>query len=274
MTPSVFATAFALSSVGLGVSVAISTLEYLGLLPAFDSNGAFSWRILGTRSAPSKFAVIRRLVDALMCRRGVALILVIRLACVLALAAGLIAKTEALSAPALGGILATGMFINYRCPFGMDGADQMANIVSAGLLAAALPSNTTRLAGFGFIAFQSCLSYGTAGIAKAISPVWRSGTALHKIMNAGMYGNAWLADVLRRNRVVGALLCWFVIVFEGTFPLIIFLPFKLMLAVFTVGCMFHVGIAIFMGLNTFLWSFVATYPAIWVCGQCIRRLMA
>ena len=189
----------------------------------------------------------------------------------LALGISLFVKVELLSVYALGGILLTGMLLTYRSAFGTDGSDQMSNIVSAGLLVVAVPSGPVWcIAGFGFIAFQSCLSYTTAGIAKAISPVWRNGTALYKIMNTGTYGHAWLANVLSQNRVVGYLLCWVTIVFETTFPLSLMLPSKPLLLILAIGFLFHAGIAVFMGLNAFLWSFLASYPAIWVCNQLLR----
>jgi len=33
------------------------------------------------------------------------------------------------------------------------------------------------------------------------------------------------------------------------------------------GVGFHLGTAVFMGLNVFPWAFLATYPAVWVIGQ-------
>ena len=39
------------------------------------------------------------------------------------------------------------------------------------------------------------------------------------------------------------------------------------------GAAFHVGCAVFMGLNCFLWSFVATYPAIALASASIALLL-
>ena len=39
------------------------------------------------------------------------------------------------------------------------------------------------------------------------------------------------------------------------------------------GLLFHVASAVLMGLNTFLWAFGATYPAVFYCSViCAMRL--
>ena len=274
ITPSALWTVFVVSSSCLAVSGLIATLEYIVILPAFDKRGALSWDILGTRYAPPKLTKLRHLWDTAMSIRGVRIILLLRIVFTLALLLGLVVRLETFCAYTLGGILLTGMLVTYRCGFGLDGADQMTNILSAGLLVAAVPSAPVwRIAGFGFIAFQTCLSYITAGIAKAISPVWRNGTALYKIMNTGTYGHAWLATVLKRNRSLGYILCWTIIIFETAFPLSLLFPPKPMLVILATGCLFHVGTAVFMGLNAFLWSFLAAYPAIYFCNHFLRTLV-
>jgi hypothetical protein len=273
MTPSALSTVFIVSSACLAVSVMIATFEYLAILPAFDKRGALSWDILGTGYAPYKFAKLRHLWDIAMSLGGVRIILLLRLAFTLALLVSLVARLETFRAYALGGILLTGILVTYRCAFGLDGSDQMTNILSAGLLVAAVPSGPVwHISGFSFIAFQACLSYATAGIAKAISPVWRNGTALYKIMNTGTYGHAWLANVLKKNPLLGYLLCWTVIIFETSFSLSLLCPHKPLLVILAIGCLFHVGSAVFMGLNAFLWSFMAAYPAIYFCNHLLRTL--
>jgi hypothetical protein len=43
-------------------------------------------------------------------------------------------------------------------------------------------------------------------------------------------------------------------------------------AVFAVlGILFHVANAVIMGLNTFVWAFVETYPAILFCAVSLRQ---
>jgi hypothetical protein len=58
--------------------------------------------------------------------------------------------------------------------------------------------------------------------------------------------------------------------FECTFPLAL-ISGGTGFAVFAViGLLFHVLSAMTMGLNTFVWAFVATYPAILFCSFSLR----
>jgi uncharacterized membrane protein (DUF485 family) len=56
-----------------------------------------------------------------------------------------------------------------------------------------------------------------------------------------------------------------VLAWECAFPLVLVLPAPFAYVMLALGVLFHVTNAVVMGLNTFVWSFVATYPAvIWV----------
>lgn len=252
----------------LVICVLISTAEYLALIDEFDSCGAFSWWILGSRSPAPKTRIVGWFRERPFGRRGTAVQLIVRLASAIALLAAVIIGKKALAFVALLGVFVSSIVLVYRCAFGTDGSDQMATVVAIGLLVASVPSSTSHwaLLGFGFIGAQSCLAYLASGLAKATSPVWRDGTAIYGIMNTGAYGHAALARLLRHNARLCLLLCWGVITFETAFPASLFLPSRIVLGVFAVGILFHIGNAFFMGLNTFLWSFVATYPSVWMCG--------
>jgi hypothetical protein len=80
-----------------------------------------------------------------------------------------------------------------------------------------------------------------------------------------MYGAAPADAFLRRHP---ALLPWLsrsVVAAECLFPLALVTPLPVSLALLAGGLAFHLLAAVFMGLNTFLWSFAATYPAILYC---------
>jgi hypothetical protein len=60
-------------------------------------------------------------------------------------------------------------------------------------------------------------------------------------------------------------LAWSVILTECLFAVALLTPFPITLAILIGGAAFHIMSGLVMGLNTFIWSFVATYPAIlWV----------
>ena len=90
------------------------------------------------------------------------------------------------------------------------------------------------------------------------------------------------ADMVRRGEMLEwavvhgrAGLCaaaaWFVIAFEVTFPLALVLGPTGVAVYAAVGALFHVSNAVLMGLNTFVWAFVATYPAVLFCAVGLQR---
>ena len=113
-----------------------------------------------------------------------------------------------------------------------------------------------------FICFQALLSYFTSGFAKLVSPIWRGGEAMIGIVDTVSYGNKVFARLLVKNATLSKLLCWSVIIFECAFPLLAFTGVQTTIIFIVTGIIFHLSIAIFMRLNNFFWTFIATYPAI------------
>ena len=75
-----------------------------------------------------------------------------------------------------------------RTPFGWDGAAQMPTITFSGLtVASGLPELKSDMRRFS--TFQLCLSYLASGIAKAVTPEWRSGAVLTGIFSTKIYGD-------------------------------------------------------------------------------------
>jgi hypothetical protein len=66
---------------------------------------------------------------------------------------------------------------------------------------------------------------------------------------------------------------WSVIIVECAFPLVVIAPFPLMVVLLSLGMLFHLLCAVIMGLNSFLWAFVATYPALVFANHCVRSAM-
>ena len=62
-------------------------------------------------------------------------------------------------------------------------------------------------------------------------------------------------------------MAWSLILWESCFPLLLVAPRPLAILFLLMGIAFHGGAALFMGLNTFFWTFVATYPAVIHCAR-------
>lgn len=161
--------------------------------------------------------------------------------------------------------LATSIYLRARRPIGGSGADQLGFIVLVvvGLVWAAGWTPSARYLGDAFLAAQVALAYFTAGVAKAVSPTWRSGRAMTAILSTEGYGARAVGDLLYRHPGLDRLTCGAVIAWEVTFPVVFVLPVPGVVAYLAVGVAFHVGCALVMGLNRFVWSFCGCYPSVW-----------
>lgn len=256
------------------VGAVISTLEFITVLPAFRSTGLYSWPVLRAEQ-------VQRLgIGGLHGPAGVlgpppvvAGLLLVRLLCLVSLPF-LTLQTPAFTLAALT-LAGTTLVFTWRRYIGDDGSDQMNTLLVAVIvLCAGLGRSGTALSiGLGFLAFQACLSYAAAGFAKAFSREWRDGSAMFKIFNTEAYGLPWVARGLHRRRWLGLLLCWGVILGECLFPVILVLPLPGVLAMLAMGVVFHGLCAAIMGLNSFLWAFMATYPAILYANLFVRAYL-
>ncbi|MBV1855726.1 hypothetical protein [Catellatospora tritici] len=162
--------------------------------------------------------------------------------------------------------LATGGYLRFRRGIGGNGADQLTFMVlvtfALVLLAGAGPM--TQRAGDVFIAAQLCLAYFASGFAKLVSPVWRSGQAIVGILATEGFGMPSVAARLATLRWLAWLMCWTVILWECTFPVVLIAPPPVTLALLAFGVVFHGGCAIAMGLNRFAWAFCGCYSAVLV----------
>jgi hypothetical protein len=175
------------------------------------------------------------------------------------------ALSPALLLIALGGNLV----VRRRRITASDGAEQMTMLIMVAALLASVP-----FAGPGavevavwFIAGQAVLSYSAAGLAKAFSSAWRSGAAVPTILGSEAHGHEYASRLLTRHPTLGTAVTRFVVVFECTFWLTLVSPWPVAAAILALALAFHVGNAVFMGLNSFVWAFPATYLSVWYVAQ-------
>ena len=125
-----------------------------------------------------------------------------------------------------------------------------------------------------FIAAQLSLAYFAGGVFKLISSSWRSGEALWAIVNMNAWKHAAAGRWLRQRPQWSAFLSWGTMLWEVTFPLALVAHPWAMAVWLIIGAAFHIGCAIFMGLNSYLWSFVAAYPAVAFLNSSLRDIVA
>lgn len=114
----------------------------------------------------------------------------------------------------------------------------------------------------GYLAVQLVASYFLAGIAKLRQKNWRTGQALKNILNASFYSVPESA----KNYVPPRVLSWVTISFEVLFPLALLNTTSAMVFI-AIAILFHFGNFWVLGLNRFVFAWIAAYPAmIWLSG--------
>lgn len=243
-------------------ALALASAEYLTINREFGDKGAFSWRVFGSRPECVNNAWLFRRLDVVFGRKGAVALQGLRLvSCVLALAA--IATDRSPVSFLLVTVLLS-LLHSYRGLVGADGSDQMSVVVLCALcLAYAIEDDFIREMCVVFIAVQAILSYSVAGVAKLWSPKWRDGSAIREIMNTRCYGHAVVARFLNRaTPLTNLVLSWQVMCIETAFLSAVFLPYPWIYLLLGWGFIFHLLNALVMGLNTFFFAFVATYPCV------------
>ncbi len=257
---------FALRAVEIiaAVSVLVSSVEYLARPQQFSDGGLLSWTVSLSRSLFTSQGLLHPLFDILFSFPNVLWLIRLRLAAATVLLIPHLPPSvrfaSCLTVFLLSALLA------LRSNFGNDGADQMSNLIFGALVLADLhPTNQTAKIALWFIAAQAALSYVTSGSAKLTVRKWRSGEHLTGVFRTSSYGHPLVGRSLMRNPKLAACAANAVIVGECTFPVVFVLPLRYSLPWLIGGLGFHVGAAMFMGLDTFFWSFAAAYPAILNC---------
>jgi hypothetical protein len=243
----------------------ISTLEWLANRRQLQPGGLFSWSVVSSRQGILATGLGRRLVGGVLQYRPFCAVLLIRTFALAALPALVWLGTRVSIVACLCVIVGTALLMSLRSPFGMDGSDQMAVQVFGALLLGYSAGSTLSLQiAIWYIAIQAALSYFVSGIAKALSPVWRRGDGtVFRIFNTRTYGYEPVARALLHRPRLMKLVDWSAFTIEMLFPvgIVVGLPAVILFLVW--GVTFHAMNALVMGLNSFFWAFVATYPAVW-----------
>ncbi|MBX3016438.1 MAG: HTTM domain-containing protein [Bdellovibrionaceae bacterium] len=142
------------------------------------------------------------------------------------------------------------------------GSDRMGLLVLWTVLIGELATwPLVREVAFGYLALQLVLSYFMAGLVKIRDPQWRNGEAMARIFRASIYP---VSDSRRawgdRPGLMFAL-GWGTLAFELLFPLALIRPESLLVAL-GLAFTFHIANAFILGLNRFVWTWLAAFPAL------------
>jgi hypothetical protein len=245
------------------IGLSVSSLEWL--VPASKLTPA---GLLATGG----FGATRTIAERLWRPYGLRLVLALRLACAAAFPTSLLLGShvpEAGTAVFIAGLLC--LPLRLRGPVGvlrgMDGAEHL--MTSTLLVLGAtyiLESALVLEAALVFVAAQALLEYASAGWTKLRGwRGWASGAYLRQVLSSSNYGHPRFAQLLTAHPKLGRILSIGVIAIEIVVPSAIVLPAPLAEFLLLAALTFHLATAVIMGLNTFVWAFPATYPAVLHC---------
>jgi hypothetical protein len=249
------------------VSQLIGLLELTLVRTELTAGGFLDWSMIGILSPRTRTragSLIRRAFRRLGDRAFIgAVALNVVVAC------ALLAWPSVTVLIAAGGVLH--LVLVKRHHMTVDGSDQMMLVVLLTCLLGRIGGTADAArAAVTFLAAELTLSYLVAGLAKAFSPYWQSGKAFAMIAQTRMYGHPVAACVVRSRPAVGHVATWAVICGESLFVLGLTSPLPFLIAVLVAAAGFHIGCAVVMGLNRFLWTFAAGYPAVVCTNLAIR----
>lgn len=252
----------------------ISSMEQMYSRLDFTERGMFAWSILRTDRMSSSSARSIGALTEILSRDSVFL----AQACLRLLAALsiiLLPDVAWIELTATAAIVASLVYFHYRVPLGLDGSDQMYLVVFAGLMACRLVPAGSPAAEWGlwFIGFQSSLAYVTAGVAKLISPTWRSGAAVILVFDTRTYGRPFFAGLMLDFPRLAFAVAWFVILFEALFPLGVLIGGATLMVFVLSALAFHVMTGVVMGLNSFVFAFPAALPAVLYTSERLRSFI-
>lgn len=252
-----------LATIVVSLGTALQALEVLALRREFAPGGLYSWDVFRTFHRTTLRWPIHYVSDYVFAHQSY-----LAMVCV-QLVASVLAAVQPMSAAtkwSLGVVLTIKLLSHFRNPLAINGADRMTVIVLAGCASYHFISDAwAKQACLWFVGLQTILAYSSAGVFKWKSPAWRDGAVMANLLRTHTFGAAMAHEGLQRAPGIARAACWGTIVFEAFLPALVFVSPTACLLFLAVGALFHIGVAFTMGLNDFLWAFVATYPIVFRC---------
>jgi hypothetical protein len=251
----------------VSTGVVVATLEMIAVREAFRDEGLLSWRLQRLTHRVLWFASERLGIDALLGYPAVLGVLGLRLCAGLAVMGSI--AVGASPAAALFLLASSTALVTLRSPQGNDGSDQMAAIVIvAATLSEIVATGIGRAAGLAFIAAEASLAYGISGVLKVGERGWRDGSFVAGILSTSTFGNRRILAIVKAHSTGARALGLCVAFGDCLLAIAPLLPTRACGFLLGYGVLMHLGIAAILGLNGFLWSFAASFPAmLWVSNR-------
>lgn len=253
----------------VGMGTILASAELLSLRKDWGNKGLFSWAVIRTCYPSAMRNGSIAFLDAVCGEPQYVCLLAFEMLCGFVLLLNLLPNYKPYFLLAILFV----HFITFLRDLGTDGADQMQTILLISLACYyATPDPIVKKAAVWFVALQAILAYFTAGIAKFWSSSWLKGTVLRESFTLALASET-IYNLLPSNARIRQLMCWSVMAYECSFPLVMVLNPALCIAFLGAGVMLHLTNAFSLGLPRFLFTFVAAYPAIWLLSGDVHALL-
>lgn len=255
----------------LAVQVIIATVELLKLRRAYSDAGLFAWQI--QRTGPQLSIYAKKLRLDFVCRYpNVVVVLVLRLLSAIAIPI-LIWLHYSTLIPLLM-VAAINLIMQVRNSQSNDGSDQMSAVCFIALaLAAVINTELSKSFALFFIAAQAALAYGTSGFLKMMKKGWYTGEYPIEVLKTASYGDRQVLAITLKRKLLAQAFGLMVVFGDCLLSLSFAFPPGICIYILGFGVFLHIGIGRVMGLNTFMWSYIATYPAILFTSHAIYSLL-
>jgi hypothetical protein len=253
------------------IAILLSVAELFVSRHQLRPGGALHWRVLVLRR-PSN------LLDRLMLRSRAAPVMdlpgVLGLALLeLAGAAAMFVAPRLIVGPVV--CLTLHIVLSRRHAHGTDGSDDMLlMLLGAAVARCADPAAVVQGAAAAFLCGQACLAYLTSGLSKAQSRVWWNGSGLRGTLCTRMYGHPLVTRLVSNREVVTRIAGPATIVWESLFVLAVPAGPIPTLVALALAAGFHVACAFIMGLASFVWAFLGTFPSVYFVSQWLTSHLA
>ena len=249
----------------LSLGLIVTALEDLKNWSIFHSNGLLSWKVSRLLFKWQTKGHLSRIINFFLNDKAFKLNIVLRIFASILLF--LLTLMNIISPTLLLTLLLLNLFIAIRSPYGLDGAYQMYLVLLFALSIGSISGIYSQISSLclWFIAAELIGSYFIAGIAKFFSSIWRKPYALNVIFSTRTYGHQFFYQWVQKNDAIAILMSWTVFLFETLFFTVLIFPPEYSFLFLAIGASFHFFNAYFMGLNNFLFAFLATYPALLYC---------
>lgn len=230
------------------VAMFIGTMELFAIRAHWGERGTWRWSSLQDELGFARWALATRPFTGLLVAR--------------LLAAAWLLREPSLIAMVVAWVTSLAVNVRFRGTYN-GGSDHLLMIVLSAVLIGRVgdASPVVVRVAVVWIGVQALLSYTIAGLAKLRDAQWRSGTALPVLLAIPAYGVPTPIQALLQRPGVARAATWGVLVFECGFPLVLLGPRAAAVGI-VVAAVFHVANAWVLGLNRFLLTWAATWPAL------------